>query len=121
MLGVLPTFSGANATRDAHTHQKHLRLFSAGLQTSPTPLKELHRVLQPWSLPTSLSVGGGNFSVFSAVCYYFGVALWESRGVPVGLIAADWGGTSVEAWSSPHALDACRSARRHRNTTTAYH
>lgn len=107
MLGVLPTFSGKNATRDAHTHHDHLRLYSAGLQTSPTPLTELRRVLQPWSLPTALSVGGGNLSVFSAVCYYFGVALWEARGVPVGLIASDFGSTSVEAWSPPQVMDEC--------------
>ena len=38
-------------------------------------------------------------------CYYYGIALWKARRIPVGLVAADWGGTSIEAWSAPQALD----------------
>ena len=107
MLGVLATFSGANATRAAFTRQHQLRLFSAGLSTSQEPLHELGHVLQSWSLPTAATVGAGNFSAFSAVAFYFGVALWESHGIPIGLVASDWGGTSVEAWSPASALDEC--------------
>jgi sialate O-acetylesterase len=43
---------------------------------------------------------------FSATGYYFGRRLHESLGVPVGLIAADWGGTVCEAWASAEALRA---------------
>ena len=108
MVGVLATFAGRNATRAASSRQHQLRLFSAGLSTSPEPLHELEHVLQPWSLPAAATIGAGNFSVFSAVAYYFGVALWESHGIPIGLVASDWGGTSVEAWSPASALDECR-------------
>eukprot|EP01050_Picozoa_sp_SAG11_P014867 SAG11_NODE_1873_length_4150_cov_1.815354_3_plen_297_part_00 len=107
MLGVLATFAGQNATRAAPTRQHQLRLFSAGLSTSAQAQGELQHVLQPWSLPTAATVGAGNFSTFSAVAYYFGVALWVSHGIPIGLVAADWGGTSVEAWSPAAALDEC--------------
>lgn len=48
---------------------------------------------QPASLP-----------LFSAVAYYFGRALHQELGVPIGLIDATWGGTKVESWMSPFAL-----------------
>lgn len=44
---------------------------------------------------------------FSAVGYSFALALREELGdVPVGLIAADWGGTPAESWMSPAGLRA---------------
>lgn len=36
---------------------------------------------------------------FSAVAYFFGNALRARLNVPIGLIEADWGGTSIEAWT----------------------
>lgn len=42
---------------------------------------------------------------FSAVGYYFALALRDKLGdVPVGLIAADWGGTPAESWVSADGL-----------------
>ena len=41
---------------------------------------------------------------FSAVAYFFGRALHDSLGVPVGLIHSSWGGTPAEAWMSRSAL-----------------
>ncbi len=41
---------------------------------------------------------------FSAVAYSFGRELQQHLGVPVGLVAADWGGTPAEAWMSREAL-----------------
>lgn len=42
---------------------------------------------------------------FSAVAYYFGRALHQARGVPIGLIRSDWGGSPAEAWMSREALE----------------
>jgi len=52
-------------------------------------------------------VGGGNFSWFSATCYFFGRDLYIALNgkVPIGLVASDWGGQKVEAFSSPDALN----------------
>lgn len=44
---------------------------------------------------------------FSAVGYFFGNDIAESTGIPIGLIAADFGDTRVEAWMP---LDALREA-----------
>lgn len=43
---------------------------------------------------------------FSSVAYYFGRDLQKALGVPVGLIATNWGGTVCEAWTSKEALEA---------------
>ena len=43
---------------------------------------------------------------FSAVGYFFGRDIQKSQNVPVGLIAADWGGTPAEAWTSLGGLKA---------------
>lgn len=44
-------------------------------------------------------------ATFSAVGYFFGRELTERLDVPVGLISADWGGTPIQAWMSPEALE----------------
>jgi sialate O-acetylesterase len=41
---------------------------------------------------------------FSAVGYYFARRLTSEVGVPIGLIEADWGGSSIEAWMLPELL-----------------
>ncbi|HVY71708.1 MAG TPA: sialate O-acetylesterase, partial [Verrucomicrobiae bacterium] len=41
---------------------------------------------------------------FSAVGYYFGRALQQARGVPVGLIHTSWGGSPAEVWMSQDVL-----------------
>jgi sialate O-acetylesterase len=42
---------------------------------------------------------------FSAVGYFFGRDIEATQKVPVGLIAADWGGTNCETWTSKEALN----------------
>ena len=44
---------------------------------------------------------------FSAVCWLFGKRLYERLAIPIGLIKTSYGGTRIEAWSSPKALDVC--------------
>ncbi len=41
---------------------------------------------------------------FSAVGYFFGRALHEKLGAPIGLINSSWGGTIAEAWTSAEGL-----------------
>ncbi|AMV20392.1 sialate O-acetylesterase [Planctomyces sp. SH-PL14] len=52
-----------------------------------------------WKVCTPDAVRG-----FSAVGFFFGRQLHQTLGVPVGLIASDWGGTPAEAWTSPEAM-----------------
>jgi len=43
---------------------------------------------------------------FSAACYFMGVELQQRRQVPIGLIAASWGGSFIEAWLGVDTLRA---------------
>lgn len=48
---------------------------------------------------------------FSAIGYVFGRRLHQVSGVPIGLIDASWGGTTVEAWTSRGMLASLPAAR----------
>lgn len=60
----------------------------------------------PWA--PAFVAGDGGARDFSAVCWWMGRAVAaELGGVPVGLIEAAWGGSAVQAWSTPDALTSC--------------
>ncbi len=40
---------------------------------------------------------------FSAVGYFFGKAIHDQTGVPIGLIESAWGGTAIEPWTPPES------------------
>ena len=45
-------------------------------------------------------------SGFSAVAYFFGTELYHNLNVPIGLIDASWGGSSIEPWIDINVLRA---------------
>lgn len=57
----------------------------------------------------------GSLKTFSAVCWLFGKYLSSHVNYPIGLVESDWGGTPIEAWSSPEALHRCNSSQHHYN------
>ena len=56
-----------------------------------------------WLVSTPQSVGS-----FSATGYFFGKYLSKGLGrkIPIGLITANWGGSSIETWMTEKAVDA---------------
>lgn len=52
-------------------------------------------------------LGAQPFEHYSAVCWLFGRYLYQTLNYPIGLVESCWGGTPVEAWSAPRALDKC--------------
>lgn len=50
---------------------------------------------------------------FSAVAWHFGFALHRELQAPVGMIAAAWGGTPIEAWLPPAAMSQFPKAARY--------
>lgn len=84
-----------------------IRLFTASEVAFDTPLYELQKIEQPWSVASSESVNGGVWKYFSAVCWFYGKNIYDQYKRPLGLIATDWGGTPVESWSSPDSLRQC--------------
>lgn len=51
---------------------------------------------------------------FSAVCLLYAMELEPHLQRPIGLVETSWGGTPVEAWSSPDALSGCQNSRMKR-------
>ena len=49
----------------------------------------------------------------SAVAYYFARALQKERGVPIGIIESDWGGSPAEAWTPWPTLAASPTLKAH--------
>lgn len=86
--------SAFNATAEvaAAANFPYIRLFSAALFASSTPLDELESVMQPWSVASPAAVGGGNWSYFSAMCWFYGRDIYQELDYPIGLIDTDWGG-----------------------------
>ncbi|XP_029027864.1 sialate O-acetylesterase [Betta splendens] len=80
----------------------HVRTFMVALRQSETELTDLIKVEFPWSVPSARGVAN-----FSAVCWLFGRYMYENLKYPVGLVESCWGGTPIESWSSPRALQQC--------------
>lgn len=73
-----------------------IREFYVPLKYSSTPV---HDVNSRWTVCSPASV-----SDFSAVGYFFARKLYESLGVPVGIIFSAFGGTVAEDWMSYEVL-----------------
>lgn len=98
-----PSLSNLHLTRsDVTAHDTHdTHMFAQ-------PLPVLKTLEQPWSVANATSVGGKSWQHFSAVCWFFGKQLYDKYQVPIGLVSSNWGGTIVQAWSSPDALSKCK-------------
>ncbi|QIG80204.1 sialate O-acetylesterase [Stakelama tenebrarum] len=82
----------------AQSADPDLRLFNVPRQTSTTPQSE-------FGAPVAWEVSGPDSTPdFSATCYFMGAHLRETRDVPVGLIAASWGGSIIQDWLSRDGL-----------------
>ena len=86
-------------------NDRELRLFTVKRHASLTPVDD---VTGQWSEANSASVRD-----FSATAYYFGKALRQTLGVPVGLIATSWGGSACEAWMQADWLKAFPKVNQH--------
>ena len=82
------------AARDAD-----IRLFKVPHDVATQPKHDL--LPGTWQVASPDSVRD-----FSAVAYLFARDLHERYRVPIGVIEANWGGTYIESWMSPHALQA---------------
>ncbi|GFR98150.1 sialate O-acetylesterase [Elysia marginata] len=95
---------------DAHNYP-NIRIFAAALNSSSTPIDDLLGIMEAWSKPSNASLGGKPWgkpwNFFSAVCWLYGKYIHKALGIPIGLVDTNWGGTPVEAWSSPDALAKC--------------
>ena len=104
-----------NATAEiaAAANYPSIRVMTVGQGTqSSHPLADLGSIAQPWAPASPASIGLGDWSAFSAVAWFFGRDVYDALAaagtpVPLGLVSDNWGGTAIQAWSSPAALEAC--------------
>ena len=85
-------------TAVAQSADPALRLFNVPRQSSTTPQA---RFASPvvWQVSAPASARD-----FSAACHFMGAELRRRRNVPVGLIAASWGGSIIQDWLSEAGL-----------------
>lgn len=82
----------------AQSADPNLRLLKVGKVIAAAP--------QP-ALPADsrwIAAGPDTVGSFSAACYFMGRELRKTQGVPIGLIAASWGGSTIQSWMSSAAL-----------------
>lgn len=92
--GLQPVVGAQEAIAAAHLPQ--LRFFKVPRTHSLVPLADTTArwvICSPETAPES-----------SAVAFFFGRALLQSRGGAVGLVQSSWGGSFAEAWMSGEAL-----------------
>ena len=93
---------------EAANNYPNIRVFCVGKVGSGSPQLELPLIELEWSVASSKSIGGGgNWTYFSAVCWFFGRNLFNELDYPIGLIASSYGGTIIEDWMAPEALALC--------------
>jgi sialate O-acetylesterase len=93
--GLQPVVNWREAVATAD--QPQLRFFNVPRTFSLTSLQETKA---KWERCTSDSAPSS-----SAVAFFFGRALLQSRHVPIGLIHSSWGGSYAEAWMSREGLE----------------
>jgi sialate O-acetylesterase len=101
------TFNGTEEIANAVKYPK-IRVFTASTEGSAKPIEELLGIRLNWSLPSSSSLDGPDWNYMSAVCWLYGRQIHEALGGrPIGLIATSYGGTAIELWMPPKALEDC--------------
>jgi sialate O-acetylesterase len=87
---------------------RSIRVFTAALRPSATPVEELIDIELNWSSASPKSIGGQDWDYMSAVCWLYGRMIHQALdNRPIGLIATSWGGTAIELWMPPGALQEC--------------
>jgi sialate O-acetylesterase len=81
-----------NSTNDS------IRMLTVPLANNPVPQYGFAGQVQ-W-----LKASPQTVPEFSAVCLYFARELQKKDKVPMGLIAAAWGGSKIQSWMTTHAL-----------------
>lgn len=80
----------------AAANHPDIRLLSIPKSSAGLPQQNVNA---KWAVCTPASMNVGDYGGFSAVGYYFGRKLRDELKVPVGLINASWGGSSIELWT----------------------
>jgi len=78
-----------------------IRLLSVPNRWTPLPQTDMEAT---WRVCSPETLKDGGWGGFSACAYYFGRKLQQQLDVPIGLIDATWGGTSIQSWTPPEGF-----------------
>jgi sialate O-acetylesterase len=116
-MTVSVIFNASEEIANAGNYPK-IRLFTVNFIEASSPVEELPGILQNWSIASPQTVGGPDWQYMSAVCWLYGRQIHQALGGrPIGLIATSWGGTVIEFWMPPKALQECNVTTLVLNTT----
>lgn len=98
-----------NATEEVAMSASYtnIRMFDVGNEVSDSPRDQIPS--NSWDSWADAS-DSDKLNQFSAICFLYARYMYDQLGDSnkiFGLIESDWGGTRVEAWSSPDSLTAC--------------
>lgn len=106
-MTVIDIFNATEEINNAGKYPK-IRVFTAALKPSDTPIEELLGITENWSVASPESIGGSSWQYMSAVCWLYGRMIHEALGGrPIGLVATSYGGTPIEVWMPPEPLHDC--------------
>ena len=106
-LTVNMIYNGSEEIANAGNFPK-IRVFTAALKSAGAPVEELLGIVLNWSIASSQSINGTDWQYMSSVCWLYGRMIHQALdGRPIGLIATSWGGTAIELWAPPKALEDC--------------
>ncbi|XP_053396074.1 sialate O-acetylesterase-like [Mercenaria mercenaria] len=86
---------------DDSIQYRDIRMIFSDFVKSSVPLDDVS-IRHPWVYPIK-----GIIDEFSALCFMFARDLQKHLNYPIGIIESNWGGTPIEVWSSPDAINAC--------------
>ena len=117
LLTVSLIYNGTEEIANAGNYPK-IRVFTAAIRESFTPMEELLGISLKWSVASPQSIGGPDWDYMSAVCWLYGRMIHQALdGRPIGLIATSWGGTTIEVWMPPQALQDCNTTKLVQNSS----
>eukprot|EP01083_Nonionella_stella_P265141 898531_1 len=89
-----------NATAEIQNanNYPYIRLFTSTQTSASIQQLELITVEQNWSIANNATVGGSPWTYFSALCWFWGVEMYNTLNYPVGLITSAVGGSAIRSW-----------------------
>jgi sialate O-acetylesterase len=108
-MSIAGVFNASDEIQDS-MHYPHLRLASVNHSVAHSVQSDAGSKTTDyvWARSSPKAMDAAQpFSWFSASCYFFGRDLYQHHyngSVPIGLVSSSYGGTRVECWSSPTAM-----------------
>ena len=98
-------FNSSNEIKNAEEYYNYtVRFATVANKFLNSPQPNLNQEMKlSWSMTTTPNA----IKEMSAVCFLYGRTIYNKIKVPQGMVNSDWGGTRIEAWSSPDALKSC--------------